>query len=479
MYQQEKTRVRAQLATMALTNLRLAVRKQEESNLTQGIGDSPSLLDSSLTSLSWLQNLRVLDLFSPEVSMPLVPPSPCSEDEFTWESSTVSSSSPEEKRDSNDVGISLSPIRKCLLQSAQFRSAPRKYRNKSDKPAFSYTTLIYLAIKHNRTGRATLTEIYRWIKENFKYYRTAEPSWQVVKASLQCNVVCIFVHLREYHYHNLILDAFNHGMNFLFLLQNSIRHNLSLNEMFVKIPRSIGESGKGCYWTVNPDYEHILSDENEAHLLEHNYSKLHAVKLTAKSRKRAHSQSCYREKKIPGGRKRVRSDTNTPADPCGLPGDLDWVSLLSSQRVNCGSCPSQACRPVFGSPILGPPDLGHIGEPVVCSPLIIPTTLSSEHAELAETPLMGENRGALLEEAVLKQDSPSPQFLPWAESRSQSPCPHPWAESREKTLHEMKNLSMTTYTRNHLWSPESSWSSTYSTATINKRTPLLSEACIY
>lgn len=258
-------------------------------------------------------------------------------------------------------------------------------------------------------------------------------------------------------------------------MQNSVRHNLSLNDLFVKVPRS---QGKGNYWKVNPEYEHILSDKSENLLIEHNYSKL-ATK-PSQGRKRFHSHSCFPADKNGAFRKRIKSQSATqPADPCILPGDLDWVSLLNSQKVSCGLCPSQSCRPAFGSPVLGPPDLGHIGEPVVCSPL--PTLAVTEPTETLSVAVAGDNKRNLLEEAVLKQDSP-PQLLPWAESRSQSPnIPHPWSEAKETTMREIRHNTALSVGKS-MWSPESSWSSasTYSSTSFTnfKTAPLLSEACI-
>ena len=46
------------------------------------------------------------------------------------------------------------------------------------KPPYSYATLICLAMRANN-NKLTLSSIYAWIKENFKYYKKADPAWQV------------------------------------------------------------------------------------------------------------------------------------------------------------------------------------------------------------------------------------------------------------------------------------------------------------
>jgi forkhead transcription factor HCM1 len=83
-----------------------------------------------------------------------------------------------------------------------------------NKPSFSYSQLIGMAILRAPNRRLTLAQIYKWISETFSFYRANEGGWQ-----------------------------------------NSIRHNLSLNKAFAKQERPKDDPGKGNYWVIQPGFE--------------------------------------------------------------------------------------------------------------------------------------------------------------------------------------------------------------------------------
>ncbi|XP_054091383.1 uncharacterized protein LOC128923031 [Zeugodacus cucurbitae] len=85
----------------------------------------------------------------------------------------------------------------------------RMFRTEEPKPQYSYIGLIAMAILSSAETKLVLSEIYQHILDNYPYFRARGPGWR-----------------------------------------NSIRHNLSLNDCFIKSGRSA--NGKGHYWAIHP-----------------------------------------------------------------------------------------------------------------------------------------------------------------------------------------------------------------------------------
>jgi len=97
---------------------------------------------------------------------------------------------------------------------------PRKPgARRQEKPPYSYIALIVMAIQSSPGKRLTLSEIYSFLQQRFPFFRGTYQGWK-----------------------------------------NSVRHNLSLNECFIKLPKGLGRPGKGHYWTIDPSTEYMFEE---------------------------------------------------------------------------------------------------------------------------------------------------------------------------------------------------------------------------
>lgn len=96
---------------------------------------------------------------------------------------------------------------------------PRKSSYDEDKPPFSYVALCAMAIQSAPNKLMTLSQIYKFIVDNFPFYQRNSTRWQ-----------------------------------------NSLRHNLSFNDCFVKVSKTSDHDGKGNYWTLHHNCKQMFED---------------------------------------------------------------------------------------------------------------------------------------------------------------------------------------------------------------------------
>lgn len=67
---------------------------------------------------------------------------------------------------------------KETADEAQNRVSPSS-PNPHPKPPYSYATMILLAINSTEDKRMTLQDIYKWIENNYPYYKKCKKAWKV------------------------------------------------------------------------------------------------------------------------------------------------------------------------------------------------------------------------------------------------------------------------------------------------------------
>ncbi|MBN3272963.1 FOXF1 protein, partial [Polyodon spathula] len=109
-----------------------------------------------------------------------------------------------------------------VMESASSTTKTKKTNagiRRPEKPPYSYIALIVMAIQSSPSKRLTLSEIYQFLQSRFPFFRGSYQGWK-----------------------------------------NSVRHNLSLNECFIKLPKGLGRPGKGHYWTIDPASEFMFEE---------------------------------------------------------------------------------------------------------------------------------------------------------------------------------------------------------------------------
>lgn len=177
-------------------------------------------------------------------------------------------------------GGTLMPSSSASHSFNDFQPPATSQSLENEKPPYSYAQLIVQSISASPEKQLTLSGIYSFISKNYPYYRNgANKGWQ-----------------------------------------NSIRHNLSLNRYFIKVPRLQDEPGKGSFWRIDPNSELKLIDQS--------YRK-----------RRQRGSQCFR---TPYGMPKSAPASPTPMDPESREGSPTNDLLMQSAPGSPGQVAANA-----------------------------------------------------------------------------------------------------------------------------------------
>ncbi|VDN96859.1 unnamed protein product [Rodentolepis nana] len=161
---------------------------------------------SDLVPLNWLQGSDIIHI------------APLDQEEDTTRASTPGTPTYRVRNQSQTVPQALPvtvnqgyPIIVTTAPNFNTSAVVNTFDDSNVKPGISYTHLICMAIESSANKCMTVQEIYNWCQKHYAYFRNSNSGWK-----------------------------------------NSLRHNLSINKYFKKLPRDVRGPGRGNFWTIDP-----------------------------------------------------------------------------------------------------------------------------------------------------------------------------------------------------------------------------------